>query len=480
MTLRQDIAALQELADKEAEFEKGIDARIKAIEAALRGLLRRGGVPGPAGADGDDGATGPTGPAGPTGADGDDGPTGPTGATGATGPTGATGTEGLVQRRYRELYHPDGTYELYDGEGNLLDTDALTTWSPTTGGKTGGVMYKVWVCPGGTGGNRSVKFRNSTVSDANGSGGPGGGAIAEDVFFRDDLEAHIVALGADITVVAGAGGAGAADGPFGEINNTGDLGTLGGLSAFGSLLAAYPGGRGHSLGAVSSGASGGGGGGGWAGPGLEGGAASGNASRPGATLNGANATDGQFGGATGYFGTATTGPGLGVFGGGGGGGNSSGVGADGIAAGRALKAVPGAGSGGGVDATGVTPRAGGAAGRRGFFTDGVQSTAANTAVGGGPAGGTGVTGTSGNDGTDGADGVLGLYPGESGAGGGALVCTAGGGTGLSGRGGDGGYPGGSGGTGGVCFNDSDTLVANCAAGGGGDGADGVVVVDTYG
>lgn len=395
------------------------------------------------------------------------------GATGPAGPPGADGVGGAMRRIRRHLFKPDGTCDIT--ENGVTTNVALTSFGLATDGQA----YKVWVCPGGTGGCRSGKQRNTTVSDNVGSGGPGGGAIAEDLFFRDDLEAYIAALGTDIPITVGAGGAGAPDGPFGEINNVGAVGTLGGLSAFGSLLVAYPGGLGQNPGSISTSATGGGGGGGWAGPGINGSTSSLTASRPVTSIGSSgNQGDGTFGGGTGYS-SASNSPGLSIYGGGGGGGNASGGAANGVGAGRSIRGIPGAGSGGSVDATGVTPRAGGDAGLRGAFTDGL-ATSGPAPIGGGPAGGAGATGNTGNDGADGADGVPGLYPGESGAGGGALVCTTSGGTGLSGRGGDGGYPGGSGGTGGACFNDSDTLVTNCAAGGGGDGADGCVVVDTLG
>ena len=395
------------------------------------------------------------------------------GATGATGPTGPAGSDSAMRRIRRHIFYTDGTADII--ENGSTTNVALTSF----GLDTDGHAYKVWVCPGGTGGNRSPKQRNSTVSDSVAGGGPGGGAIAEELFFREDLEAYIAALGTDIPVTVGAGGAGAPDGPFGEINNAGAVGTLGGLSAFGGLLVAYPGGLGGTPGGISASAQGGGGGGGWAGPGLNGSTSSLTASRPVTSIGSSGSQgDGNFGGGTGYS-AATNSPGLSIYGGGGGGGNASGGATNGVGAGRSIRGIPGAGSGGSIDATGVTPRNGGDAGQRGAFTDGL-ATAGPAPIGGGPVGGTGATGNTGNDGADGADGIPGLYPGESGAGGGALVVTTSGGTGLSGRGGDGGFPGGSGGTGGACFNDSDTLVSDCAAGGGGDGADGCVVVDTLG
>lgn len=392
---------------------------------------------------------------------------------GPTGPAGPPGTSAGMRRIRRHIFYTDGTCDII--ENGVTTNVALTDFALASDGEA----YKAWVCPGGTGGNRSPKMRNTTVADNVGAGGPGGGAIAEDLFFRDDLAAYIAALGTPIPVIVGAGGAGAADGPFGEINNVGAAGTVGGLSAFGDLLVAYPGGLGATPGGISASAQGGGGGGGWAGPGLTGSTSSLTASRPVTSIGSSGAQgDGTFGGGTGYS-SGTNSPGLSIYGGGGGGGNSAGGAANGVAAGRSIKGIPGAGSGGSIDATGVTPRNGGDAGRRGAFTDGLATTGP-APIGGGPAGGTGVTGNTGADGADGADGIPGLYPGESGAGGGALVCTTSGGTGLSGRGGDGGFPGGSGGTGGSCFNDSDTLVSDCAAGGGGDGADGCVVVDTLG
>jgi hypothetical protein len=70
--------------------------------------------------------------------------------------------------------------------------------------------------------------------------------------------------------------------------------------------------------------------------------------------------------------------------------------------------------------------------------------------------------------------VLGLYPGESGGGGGACLTNANGQS--SGRGGDGGFPGGSGGSSGAVS--SPTFTGICARSG--NGANGVVVVDTLG
>ena len=394
---------------------------------------------------------------------------GATGATGPTGPTGATGATGAASAAKRirtEIYRADGSLETLDENGASVTTTS-STWSL----QSDGYRYRVWLVPGGTGGARAPRT-NTTGADFTGPSGSGGGAVGDLWFGRDELAAYIAAIGTPIPVTVGLAGAGASAGSAGSGNANGAQGTLGGVSAFGALLAAYPGGRGGTNTNNGSSAASGAGGGGWMSAGADGTVAN----QPGGSPNdvdSANTKDSDFGGGRGDTGAASTG--ASVYGGGGGGGNAAGSGTNGRPAGRSLQGVPGAGPGGSLDTTGPTARNGGDAGKRGFDTTG--GTAPALITGGGPTGGAGVSGAgNGGNGGDGADGILGLYPGQSGAGGGALIATSGS-TSSTGRGGDGGFPGGSGGSSGVGVVSGATAVTIAR---GGDGKNGVVVVFTYG
>lgn len=425
------------------------------------------------------GPTGPAGPTGPSGAAGPTGATGPAGATGATGPTGAAGAQAAMKQIRREIYYADGTLEVYENS-SLVSSTSSSSWNVRSDGNA----YRAWVVPGGTGGNRSARA-TAGGNNVAGSAGPGGGAVAERLFYRSDLEAYLTALGTDIPITVGAGGAGAAQSGQSSGNANSAQGTLGGVSAFGDLLVAYPGGRGEAAALNTSVDLYGAGGGGWLSAGSNG-SSSGSATFGGAPYDGFGTTvqrvDGTFGGAKGASpNTSISGSnaaGWSVWGGGGGGGNRNpSNNQNAFPGGGSLCGIPGAGPGGSVTNTGTVGRSGGAAGRRLSSATAGQESANNS--GGGPAGGAGAsTGSVGNDGTDGADGILGLYPGESGGGGGALVCTDG--AGLTGRGGDGGFPGGSGGSSGAGVVNSGAGGDTIAIGRGGNGVDGVVVVDTFG
>lgn len=376
--------------------------------------------------------------------------------------------------RYKEIYYTNGDCEIYDETNTLISTSTLGTWSRTSSGKTKGKAYKVWVCSGGTGGCRSNKRAGSAVvADEGGSAGSGGCAVAEHVFNSFEIDAHITAIGSSIAVTVGAGGSGAAQGTLNTSVQASAQGTLGGVSAFGALLAAYPGGRGSAPNGATAGL--GGGGGGWMSGGQDGAAGGGIGGQP--TFI-STQQDGGFGGGAGHDGGAasTTRPGASVYGGGGGGGSVATTGVA-HAGGKSLRGGGGSGAGGGTDGTGPAIQNGSAAGSNGFYSTG--GTANTVQSGGGPAGGAGATGNTGNNGTDGAAGIPGLRPGTSGGGGGALLCNTAGGTGVSGRGGDGGFPGGSGGSSGVCVTLTGSA-QSCAAARGGHGANGAVVVFTLG
>lgn len=382
---------------------------------------------------------------------------------GPTGPAGPPGTSSALRRIRRHVFYTDGTCDII--ENGATTNVALTSFGLAADGQ----RYRAWIVASGNGGSRSFKEAAASATDRIGGAGNGGPAVAVGEWGRGELEEYIAFLGTDIPVTVGAAGAGAAAGTINTSNETVAAGTPGALSAFGDLLVAYPGGRGNVL-AINSTCIGGGGGG-WLGAGADAGAGGG----PHYLIT-SNTRAGYCSGGTGGLSLTETAA-ASIYGGGGGGFSPAGGGA-GTDGGRSWYGVPGSGCGGSIDATGPTARDGTDAGRRGAFTDGVAGSAREP-VGGGPAGGTGATGHTGNDGADGDDGILGLFPGESGAGGGALICNASGGTQLSGRGGDGGFPGGSGAPSGCTFTDSDAPVA-CASARGGNGADGVVVVDTLG
>lgn len=367
----------------------------------------------------------------------------------------------------REIWYSNGTKDTIEG-GTVVNSPS-TSFSL----QADGFMYDVWLGPGGTGGNRSPRTSSSAAA---GSSGPGGGAVARHTFFRPGLEAYIAILGTPIPILVGAGGAGAPQGGAGTSNANSAQGTLGGVSAFGDLLTAYPGGRGETP-SLNGSQVNGGAGGGWLSAGTDGLSNNFGGAPVGSQFaNAGPRMDGDYGGARGAIpsdvpsGTIVAGSAL--HGGGGGGGNRTPtVNVNPFAGGPSLFGVPGAGAGGSHDTN--TARNGGDAGRRLSRSIAGQEPANNT--GGGPLGGTGQsTGTSAGNGADGAPGILGLYPGESGAGGGALIAT--GGTGLTGRGGDGGFPSGCGGSSGAAYTG---LGQACAVARGGNGADGVVVVDTY-
>lgn len=385
---------------------------------------------------------------------------------------GATLTDALDNtggRIFLELYFADGTYERYDAAGVLVFSGPLTTWAPQPTGLT----YRVWVVPGGTGGSRSGRANSGVGTDVSGASAPGGGAVADGWFDRQMLEAYIAALGTDIPVVVGAGGPGAAALGSGTGLANSAQGTLGGPSAFGSLLAAYPGGRGSTANTPNSSAEPGAGGGGWFNRGEDSDTGTSDQIGGGPVVSPPPAgRDGDHGGGRGYN-TATAGASASLWGGGGGGG-TPGSGGLGLAGGRSAFGVPGAGAGGSLEGTGPLARAGSDAGKRGLDTTTGESPV--ILAGGGPVGSAGVVGSGTSaPGADGADGIIGLYPGESGAGSGGMFPTTG--AGGTGRGGDGGFPGGAGGSSGVAT--SNTALFAVSIGRGGNGADGVVAVFTY-
>lgn len=395
------------------------------------------------------------------------------GEAGATGPTGATGPAGAdsaMRRIRRHVFYADGSCDII--ENGSTTTVTLGEF----GLEADGNAYRAWLVAGGNGGPRGPRAQGTNgISPA----APGGGAVAEKTFWREELEDYIAALGTDIPVTVGAAGAGAAATAADITVVVAAIGTAGGATHFGDLLAAFPAGLPAMPAAVNTtAAQQGGGGGGW----LSAGANGGTDPWGGAPLNTVSANamaDGDHGGGVGDLGGTSgsnQGAGSGLYGGGGGGGQQASAAANGRPGGRSLFGVPGAGAGGSWNSSG-TARSGGNGGDRGPPAAGTQSPTRSFT--GGPAGGSGsAANTDGVAGADGADGILGLYPGESGAGGGAASRDTAGTT-SSGRGGDGGFPGGSGGGGGSARSSG---VAGCLAIAerGGNPADGVAVIDTLG
>jgi hypothetical protein len=374
-----------------------------------------------------------------------------------------------MRRIRREIFYADGTKDTI--ENGVTTNTAATSF----GLQSDGHAYRLWLVPGGTGGVRGARLAASGTN-SNGPGGVGGGAVFEGLFYRDDLADYIAALGTDIPVAVGAGGLGGATLGAGTSNANSAIGALGGVTTFGTLGSAYPGGQGQSAALPTSSAAVGAGGGGWftageeVGSGLELGGAP-------LLVTTAVARDGEHGGGKGDQATgATDGAGCSLWGGGGGGGNLINAGGNGRGGGRSMFGVPGAGAAGGWTSGGVA-RAGGDAGARG--TAAGLGVSPDPIVGGGPAGSAGATGSPAvsADGTDGGDGVLGLYPGETGGSSGAAL-SSGGGAASVGRGGDGGFPGGSGGSSGL--GSSPAGGSSMTINRGGNGADGVAVVDTLG
>lgn len=392
------------------------------------------------------------------------GPAGPAGPAGATGPMGPTGASGGAARILREIYFADGSKQTISSSGTVNTTSAV--WPDATSVLTGGA-YRFWLVPGGNGGGRGSR---QLLSSTPGSGGVGGGAVFDRTIANAEIMAYVAAVGGSVAITVGVKGAGAAALASGTSSVARARGTQGTLSAFGSLFAAYPGG----LEAVANGLPGAGGG--WLGPGETN--ASGDAT--GGMPNGNTPSaekDGGFGGGHGPGVTndpATNRVGGSVYGGGAGGTSNSEVGTAAAArpAGSSQFGVPGSGSGGGVNTALTAAGKGGDAGRRGINLTQAQPPAAF--VGGGPVGGNGGVDADSQPGADGTAGILGLYPGESGAGSGAVITTAAGARTVA-RGGDGGFPGGCGGASGEAFPFSGAIAISR----GGNPADGVVVIDTF-
>lgn len=402
------------------------------------------------------GGTGPTGPAGPTG------PKGDTGAQGPTGPTGAAGSGGA--RQLREIYFADGSKQTISASGTVTTTSSV--WPDANSVLTGGT-YRLWMVPGGNGGARGNR---QLLSSSPGPGGPGGGSVFDRTFANAEIMAYVALLGGSVPITVGVKGVGAAALAAGVTTVALALGTQGTKSAFGGLAAAYPGG----LPAVAVGLPGAGGG--WLGPGQNNATGDATGGMPNSNLASAE-KDGSFGGGHGPGVTndpSTNRVGGAVYGGGAGGTSNSeaGTGGNARAAGSSQFGVPGAGAGGGVNTAIPSGGKGGDAGRRGINPTQAEPPAAF--VGGGPVGGNGAVDGNGQPGADGAAGILGLWPGESGAGSGAVITTIAG-TRAVARGGDGGFPGGSGGSSGGAFPFSGAISIDR----GGNAADGVVVIDTF-
>jgi hypothetical protein len=124
----------------------GLDSRVRAVDATLRGVRKRGGMSngggapgatGPTGPQGPQGPTGPTGPQGPGGAAGATGPTGPGGAVGATGPTGPEGPAGTSPSLATVLaaVYPVGSIYFGTDGTNPAVTFGFGTWAAFGAGR---------------------------------------------------------------------------------------------------------------------------------------------------------------------------------------------------------------------------------------------------------------------------------------------------------------------------------------------------------
>jgi hypothetical protein len=381
---------------------------------------------------------------------------GATGPTGPAGPTGATGAASALRLIRTEIFRVGNSLETIVNGVSTFST--ASSWAPNV---SDGNLYDVWLHASGPGGGSSARGQ---TGQGRGQGGSGGGSAAQRRFDRTYIDSVIAALGTPIPITVGPKGTGGAGGTLGVANQNGVNGNPGALSSFGSLLIAYPGGV--SAGAVTTAV--GGGGGGSMGPGQDGASGitetSGHGGRP-VVVNGATTTDrdgpgggGGRGGGTGA--SNNTSAGWAEWGGGGGGGgNSLAAGEIGNPGGKSLFAGGGSGAGGGAGTGAGQSRAGGAGGGTGPL-----------GLGGGIGGA-----TPGADGGDGADGVLGEY-GGAGGGGGAGKSFGDGGATTPGAGGNGGFPGGAGGSSGGCYSGG----GNMSRAPGGDGADGVVMIKTFG
>jgi hypothetical protein len=387
------------------------------------------------------------------------------GAAGAAGADGADGADSAMKQIRREVFYANGDLELYDADNVLVSTTTSSTWTIQSDGN----QYEVWVVPSGsTGGSGS---RNTTQNNGGGTGG-GGPDIGHEFYARP-----IMAAQSPATVTVGSGVTGPTGIAAGRTAVAGTGGTAGNPSSFGSLLSAYQGGAGGG-GLNTGGSRGGGTGGGSLSAGI-----TPNANVSGAGGAPATGTD-QHGIGHAGAGVHSTGESTAVgssgraseSGGAGGGGETTGTvatavdnhGGDG---GNSTKGGPGAGAGG--HGSGNARGGGGDAGGYGARTDGATS-------GSGAAGPPGQAGHgNGVDGTDGADGsVLTCSPGLPGSGGQACRIDSGSTDFTSGRGGDGGFPGGTGGGSGGGFVNGGT--GNLIISRAGNGADGAVVVVTYG
>ena len=396
-------------------------------------------------------------PPGPTG------PTGPAGPAGPTGPTGPAGSGGGT-RQLREIYFADGSKQTISASGTVTTTSSV--WPDANSLLTGG-SYRLWMVPGGNGGARGNR---QLLGSSPSAGGVGGGAVFDRTFANAEIMAYVALFGGSVAITVGVKGNGAAALASGTSSVALARGTQGTLSAFGALCAAYPGG----LNAVAVGLPGAGGG--WLGPGETNKTGDATGGMPNSNLASAE-KDGSFGGGHGPGVTndpATNRVGGAVYGGGGGGTSNSESGTSAAArpAGSSQFGVPGAGAGGGINTALTVGGKGGDAGRRGVNLSQAEPPAAF--VGGGPVGGNGAVDGNSQQGADGAAGILGLFPGESGAGSGGVITTLAGACAVA-RGGDGGFPGGCGGSSGGAFPFSGAISIDR----GGNGADGVVVIDTF-
>lgn len=368
-------------------------------------------------------------------------------------------------RILREIYFVGGVKHTISALGTQIT--ASTVWPDATSVQGG--FYRFWLVPGGCGGSRGQR---QVLSSARGRGGIGGGSVVDRMFPAGEILQYVNDVYAgSAPILVGTRGLGAAGIPAGNTAVAGARGTLGTLSAFGALLAAYPGG----LEAIAQGLPGAGGG--WLGPGETNKSGDATGGMPNSNLASAE-KDGSFGGGHGPGVTndpATNRVGGGVYGGGGGGTGNSEVATNAGArpAGSSQFGVPGSGAGGGVNTAIPVGGKGGDAGRRGI--DLAQAEPPAAFVGGGPVGGAGAVDGNSVAGADGRPGILGLYPGESGAGSGGVVAVVAGPDRQVARGGDGAFPGGCGGSSGEAF----PFAANIAIDRGGNGADGVVVIDTF-
>lgn len=301
--------------------------------------------------------------------------------------------------------------------------------------------------PGGNGGDTT----NALSNTASGGGAPGGGSFREGWFSRQDL---IDAL--PITWALPLGGNGGT-GATGSGNNVGTRGIApSGPSTVGSLLIAYPGGRGAAT-ALGT-AEGGGGGGGEEGAGADG--SSSNAGAGGAPFGGTGSGAGDnpslFGGGSGG-GSAVTNKGGDSRNGGSGGGQSKTGGTQPGAGGGSQHGGTGGGAGGGQSSGGVAA-SGGAGGPRLAPS---QAGAIGGVAGGAKDGADGdpCTMTQGGMGGGGGAGAAGASPGQ-----------------VGGHGGDGGFGGGGGGGGGGAASSGAGVNT---AGNGGKGGDSAGILTAY-